>query len=88
MTPYQLWFSDYETLQYPKAVNFGNDSTVNAVGIGSIILYTEIRKQTYEITLSNVLHIPDLHLMLLSVSHFMQAGLSTLFPANTHMCKI
>jgi hypothetical protein len=69
-------------------VNFSDDSTVQAVGTGSITLHTIIGKQIYEIILSNVLHIPDLHLTLLSVSHFTQAGLSTLFLANTYACEI
>jgi hypothetical protein len=88
MTPYWPWFSNYETLKYPKVVNFGNDSTFRAVGTGSITLHTIIGKQTYEIILLNVLHILDLHLTLLSVSCFTQAGLSTLFLANTYTCEI
>ena len=74
ITPYKTDFADYSPCL--GTVRLGDRSTVNQVGVGSVIFKTS---QGTQITLSNVLHIPDVKSRFLSTRALAQKGATVLF---------
>lgn len=70
----------------PRQVRFGDESVVNAVGIGTIHLVSAVGKNKFNIRLSDVLLIPSFSLSLISVNKLTCAGLSALFEGRS--CQI
>ena len=88
MTPHRKWFTTYRTLTPPTPVTLGDDSTVQATGIGTVTLHAKVAGKIHEFILSNVLFIPDFRITLISVKRLASAGLSTFFPGNTSHCIV
>ena len=74
ITPYKTDFADYSPCL--GTVCLGDQSTVNQVGVGSIIFKTS---QGTQIMLSNMLHIPDVKSRFLSTRALAQKGATVLF---------
>ncbi|EGN91475.1 hypothetical protein SERLA73DRAFT_80422, partial [Serpula lacrymans var. lacrymans S7.3] len=49
----------YHVLYPPRTISFGDESSVNAIGDGTVILQATIGKKDYNIALSNVLLVPN-----------------------------
>ncbi|KIM65736.1 hypothetical protein SCLCIDRAFT_74324, partial [Scleroderma citrinum Foug A] len=88
MTPHRKWFTTYRTLTPPTPVTLGDDSTVQATGIGTVTLHAKVAGKIHEFILSNVLFIPDFRITLISVKRLASAGLSTFFPGTTSHCIV
>ncbi|KAG2355191.1 hypothetical protein BDR07DRAFT_1303923 [Suillus spraguei] len=60
----------------PHHTCFSDDSTVYAIGKGTVTFYTTIKRQVYDVELSNALHIPTLAftISLISVSKLAHHG--------------
>jgi hypothetical protein len=69
ITPYKSDFKDYSPCQ--GSVCLGDKTTINQVGIGSIVFNTSLG---IPITLSNVLHIPGVRTRFLSTLALAQKG--------------
>ncbi|EGN94015.1 hypothetical protein SERLA73DRAFT_78390 [Serpula lacrymans var. lacrymans S7.3] len=57
IVPHCSWFESgtYHVLNPPRTISFGDESSVNAIGIGTVILQATVGKKDYNIALSNVL---------------------------------
>ncbi|EGN98360.1 hypothetical protein SERLA73DRAFT_74583 [Serpula lacrymans var. lacrymans S7.3] len=90
MVPHRSWFEPrtYHVLHPPRAISFGDESSVNAIGIRTVILQATVGKKNYNIALSNVLLVPNFTLTLISVHKLSKTGLSTLFPAGSNTCEV
>ncbi|KAF8585185.1 hypothetical protein K439DRAFT_1344089 [Ramaria rubella] len=71
MTPHRQWFTpgSYMRLDTPRKVHFGDNSFVEASGIGTMDLTSKVSGQTKRITLTGVLYVPAFSLTLVSVHH-------------------
>ncbi|PPQ82476.1 hypothetical protein CVT24_002389, partial [Panaeolus cyanescens] len=80
MTPHFNWFKQdsYRKLSSPKKVRFGDDSFVEAIGIGTVILQSTKLKRG-KLQLHNVLHIPSFTISLVSVGRLADKGLRSTF---------
>ena len=74
MTPFKSDFADYTPCN--GSVRLGDKSTVDQVGVGSVVFKTS---QGAEITLTNVLHIPQIKTRFLSTRALVQRGATVLF---------
>jgi len=81
MTAQKELFQTYKPVC--KKVYFGNNQTLDAIGIGNVDIKT---KEGTQIMLSNVLHVPGLHQNLLSVQAIAQQGHKITFV--NQKCKI
>ena len=88
IVPHHSWFRTYQPLDPPCPMTLGDNSDAMAIGIGTIPLISHVSGTTYEITLSNVLLIPEFQISLISVNHLASAGLSTTFLASLEKCYI
>ena len=88
MTPYREWFKcgTFQELNPPRKVRFGDNSFVNATGIGTISLECEVDGKARMTELKHALYVPSFHLTLISVHQLDKAGLYTVFKNGT--CKI
>ena len=82
------WFTTYHSLSPQSPVTLGDNSSMEATGIGTVTLCTWVGGATNEFILSNVLFVPDFQITLISVNKLAKAGLSTFFPRNTSTCSI
>ena len=78
MSPYKTDFADYALCQ--GTVRLGDKSTVDQVGMGSIVFNMS---QGAQITLTNVLHIPQLKTRFLSTRALVQRGATVLFAQDS-----
>ena len=85
MTPHRMAFHTYEVIS-PRNVHLGDDSVVNAIGIGSILVEVLVRGREKMMTIKDVLHVPKLQANLLSVSKLVSSGLKVQF--NVHGCTL
>ncbi len=69
ITPCQSNFKDYSLVK--GTICLGDKSTVNQIGIGTVVFKSP---QGYEITLSNVLHVPAIKMHFMSTCTLMQKG--------------
>ena len=71
MTPHRSWFinSTYRKLRRPIPIHLGDDSTIKAVGVGSIERVQTLRGERQHLVINDVLYAPDLAVTLLSVRH-------------------
>ncbi|KZV93189.1 hypothetical protein EXIGLDRAFT_574276, partial [Exidia glandulosa HHB12029] len=88
MSPNRTWFKrdTFQTFETPKRVRFGDHSYTYAHGQGQLVLRTRINKQSYELTLNDVLFIPTFKLTLVSVSSLDKKGFDSHFGRGR--CKI
>ena len=78
MTPHKQFFDTYEPISGRK-VFMGDNGMVEAVGKGSILVETRVKGRARSIRMHDVLHVPDLHSNLLSVSKLISKGLKVHF---------
>ena len=74
MSPFKSDFTDYAPCQ--GAVSLGDKSSVKQIGVGSVIFKTS---QGTQLTLTSVLHIPELKTRFLSTRALVQKGATVLF---------
>ncbi len=74
MSPHRSDFADYS--QCHGTVRLGDKSTVDQVGVGSVVVKTS---RGTRITLANVLHIPEIKTRFLSTCALVQRGATVLF---------
>ena len=78
MVPHHSWFCSYMPLWTSCPVTLGNDAMTHATGIGNFVVSSIVNGETYEITLSNILLVPEFQLSLISVNWLSAVRLSTL----------
>ena len=78
MTPHRQAFDTYEAISN-RHVFLGDNGMVEAVGMGSILVETQVKKQMRRITIHDVLHVPKLHANLLLKSKLASKGLKVHF---------
>ncbi|KAF8977917.1 hypothetical protein BDQ17DRAFT_1266162 [Cyathus striatus] len=81
MTPRYNIFdcASFQHLHPPKKVKFGDNSFVDAVGMGSITLCDVSDRKNVKTMLHNVLYIPLFTLMLISIWGMDKAGYYSIF---------
>ena len=81
IVPHRSWFvpDSYKPLTPPRPVHFGDDSTVEAVGIGNVLLRSHVGNKDYDILLRDVLFIPTFAVTLISVHKLAKHHLTTSF---------
>lgn len=67
MTPQRQVFSTYKAIE-SKTIFMGDNGCIEAIGVGSVVVQSEVDGHEMKITMNNVLHVPKLHSNLLSVS--------------------
>src|SRR5918997_5494584 len=85
MTPHRVAFDTYEVIT-SRNVHLGDDSVVDAVGIGSIVVQVLVRGNPKRLRIKDVLHVPKLQANLLSVSKFVSSGMKVQF--NVDGCTL
>lgn len=75
-------FISYKILEEPRIVHFGNKSCGKGVGIGRIKILSTVNGKTEEITMKNVLHVPELRRKLISLPAIMTEGKTGDFKDN------
>jgi hypothetical protein len=60
----------------------GDDSIVEAIGMGSILVEVMVKGRIGRIRIKDVLHVPKLHANLLSVSKILSSGCKVQFNMN------
>ncbi|KAG1721385.1 uncharacterized protein EDB91DRAFT_1026080, partial [Suillus paluster] len=90
IVPHRGWFESgsFRVLNPPCRISFGDDSTVHAVGIGTVIIRAHVGTEQYDIALSDVLLVLVFTLSLISVYKIGRTGLSTTFLAKSDICEI
>ena len=83
-----MWFTIYCPLSPPSLVTLGNNSSMEATGIRTVTLHTQVGWATNKFILSNILFVPDFQITLISVNKLAKAGLSTFSLRNTSTCAI
>jgi hypothetical protein len=88
IVPYSDWFdpSTYRTLTTPRRIHFGDESYVEATGVGNVHLKCQVGESTHEITLRNVLYAPSFKLALISVHRICERRIRARF--SDKLCKI
>jgi len=74
MCAHRDWFHHYSPLVNPMDVVLGDDSAIQATGVGRISVRMHAEGKSSPAVLQDVLHVPELHGNLLSVSHFAKRG--------------
>jgi transposase InsO family protein len=80
-SPYLPWFSHYREIP-PVGVRIGDSRIVQAVGKGHVTLQTLVDKRWINVTVRDVLFVPDLTHNLLSVPQITASGGSVSFNGN------
>ena len=86
MTLYRAAFDTYEVIT-PYNVHLDDNSVVEAIGMGSIIVEAIVKGKINQIRIKNVLHVSKLHANLLSVSKLVSNGLKVQFNLNECIVK-
>ena len=73
------WFHHYSLLTSPIDVVLGDDSAIQATGVGRISVNMHANGNSMPVVLQDILHVPELHGNLLSVSHFARHGAEVRF---------
>jgi len=74
MCAHRDWFHHYSPLSSPMDVVLGNDSAIQTTGVGRISVRMHAEGKSLPAVLQDILHVPELHSNLLSVSHFAKCG--------------
>jgi transposase InsO family protein len=85
MTPHRAAFDTYEVIA-PRNVHLGDDSVVEAIGLGSIVVEVSVRGRSKRIRIKDALHVPKLQANLLSVSKLVTSGMKVQF--NVEGCVL
>lgn len=84
MSPTRSWFVNYTALAVPIKVRVGNGEIILAKGRGDINILSYDGAKWQEHHLSPVLHVPDLHYNLMSMSSALDKGLK--FGSDKQQC--
>ncbi|KAG1834659.1 hypothetical protein DFJ58DRAFT_630847, partial [Suillus subalutaceus] len=85
MVPHRTWFKpgtyravlEHHSAIHPvRKISFSDDSTVDAIGKGTVTFRTTIKGQIYDVKLSDALHVPAFTISLILVSKLVHHGLS------------
>jgi hypothetical protein len=87
MTSHCLAFDTYKVLTL-RSVHLGDDSILEAIGIGSIVVEVMVRGKINKIRINECLHVPKLHANLLSVSKLVSSGLKVQFNFNECIIRV
>jgi hypothetical protein len=87
MTSHRLTFDTYEVFT-SQSVHLGDDSILEAIGIGSIVVEVMVRGKINKIRINECLHVPKLHANLLSVSKLVSSGLKVQFNFNECIIRV
>src|SRR5258707_1881792 len=71
------YYTSYQKLNHPKHIWIADDCTIDAVGIGNIKIRTQLHGQSASGIIKDVLHLPELSVLLLSTAKLADAGVST-----------
>ncbi|KAJ3522993.1 hypothetical protein NMY22_g11644 [Coprinellus aureogranulatus] len=85
MTPYGDSLSDYRTIPEQK-IRAANAEHFSGIGVGNFHLQLPLGEESRTLLLKNVLHCPDLHSTLVSVSKLDLAGYKCVFQNRT--CRV
>jgi hypothetical protein len=86
MTAHRAEFDTYEVIP-TRNVHMGDDSIVEAIGMGSILVQVMVKGRTKKIRIKDVFHVPKLHVNLLSVSKILSSGCKVQFNMNECIVK-
>lgn len=88
MTLHCKWFkcSTFRKLDLSQKIHFGDNSHVEATGIGTIMLECKVDGHTKTTELENALYVPSFQLSLISICQLDKAGYYTTFKNGA--CKI
>jgi len=86
MTPHRAAFDMYEVIP-TRNVHMGDDSIVEAIGMGSILVEVMVKGRTKRIRIKDVPHVPKLHANLLSVSNILSSACKVQFNMNECIVK-
>jgi len=78
---YDPSFDMYEVIP-TRNVHMGDDTIVEAIGMGSILVEVMVKGQTKRIRIKDMLHVPKLHANLLSMSKILSSGCKVQFNMN------
>ena len=78
MAPVRNCFQSYNLIS-PKNVILGDDTVLQAIGRGTVVVDTEVKGRVKTITIKDVLHVPKLNGNLLSVRHLVLTCLPVKF---------
>lgn len=78
MTPHRHMFDTYESVSN-RNVFLGDNGAVEALGKGSILVESRVNGEVKKIRVYDVLHVPKLHVNLLSVGKLVSRGLKVHF---------
>ncbi|KAG1866804.1 hypothetical protein F4604DRAFT_1585355 [Suillus subluteus] len=69
MTPHRSWFieSTFRKLRKPIAIHLSDDSTINAIGLGSVQYVQHLNGEQCHLVIDDVLYAPNLAVTLLLV---------------------
>ncbi len=81
MTPHRATFDTYEVIP-TRNVHMGDDSIVEAIRMGSILVEVMVKGRTKKIRIKDVLRVPKLHANLLSVNKILSSGCKVQFSMN------
>ena len=74
MSSHQDWFQLYTQLEKPRKVWLGDNTSIMAYGVSHILIHMRMDSKWNRVILQDVLHVPNLHGNLLSVSMLAQCG--------------
>ncbi|HEX4706357.1 MAG TPA: reverse transcriptase domain-containing protein, partial [Candidatus Udaeobacter sp.] len=74
MSSNREWFSHYTPFANPINIVLGDNSTIQGLGTGRIAVEMHAGRKWHHAVLQNVLHVPEIHGNLLSVSQLLRHG--------------
>jgi len=74
MCTHHDWFHHYSPLSSPMDIVLGDDSAIQATGVGCISVHMHAEGKSSPTVLQDILHMPELHGNLLLVLHFAKCG--------------
>jgi hypothetical protein len=86
MTSHRAAFYTYEVITL-RNMHLGDNSVVQIIGMGSIILEAILKDKINQFCIKHVLHAPKLHANLLSISKLVSNGLKVQFNLNKCIVK-
>ena len=87
MTPYWMALTNYTAI-LPMPISAANQHTFHAIGQGDLPIHMPNGNGFTKITLKDVLHTPDIALMLVSIGLINQASYTVTFKGGTCMIHI
>ena len=86
MTSHKTTFDTYEVIT-PRDVHLGDNSAIQDIGMGSIVVEAIIEGKISQIHIKYVFHVPELHANLLSVTKLVSNRLTVQFNLKKYIVK-